>query len=179
MLLLIADNTQTLRHVYHHGAQLYPNLHRYIDVPATARLRVTDDYGETVDDAPESLVANAQSLNIQRLAKRNHSDINVLLDYAYTHGRPVDLPATAWTEDVISGPNVTDKKTVLTFARMAANAYILEPGDGEWQPVKGGFNYTNDFGWEADGLRGHIFADETNGTVVIGLKGTSTWLDKL
>jgi lipase ATG15 len=32
---------------------------------------------------------------------------------------------------------------------------------------------TEDFGWETDGLRGHIFADTENSTIVIGLKGTS------
>lgn len=54
---------------------------------------------------------------------------------------------------------------------MAQNAYYLDSSDTNWRDVKGGFNYTDDFGWEDDGLRGHIFADETNSTVVIGLKG--------
>ncbi|TKA64263.1 putative lipase ATG15-1, partial [Cryomyces minteri] len=66
-------------------------------------------------------------------------------------------------------------ETVLAFARMASNAYILEPHTGEWEDVGGGFNYTEDFGWESDGLRGHIFADTKNKTVVIGLKGTSVF----
>ena len=76
--------------------------------------------------------------------------------------------------DEVSGPNITDKETVISFAQMAANAYILVPGDGEWKDVGGGFNYTEDFGWESDGLRGHIFADTTNKTIVIVLKGTCT-----
>lgn len=88
-------------------------------------------------------------------------------------GEAVSLPPSAWTVDEISGPNITDKETVLSFARMAANAYVQEPFTGDWEQVGGGFNYTEDFGWQYDGLRGHIFADTENKTVVIGLKGTS------
>lgn len=142
-------------------------------------MRVSYDDGETHEDAPEYLLADAQTFDIRRLAKRNKNDIDGLLAHAEWLGRPAELEASDWTEDEISAPNVTDKKTILTFAKMAANAYVTTPEDPEWQPVKGGFNYTDDFGWQQDGLRGHIFADETNSTVVIGLKGTSTWLDDL
>ncbi|CAD0095773.1 unnamed protein product [Aureobasidium vineae] len=58
---------------------------------------------------------------------------------------------------------------------MAANAYVSVPRRGDWIDIGDGFNYTEDFGWEEDGLRGHIFADTENKTVVIGLKGTSLW----
>lgn len=57
---------------------------------------------------------------------------------------------------------------------MAADAYVQDHDGSGWKDVKGGFNYTDDFGWEADGLRGHIFADQKNRTIVIGLKGTSS-----
>ncbi|CAD0108109.1 unnamed protein product [Aureobasidium uvarum] len=58
---------------------------------------------------------------------------------------------------------------------MAANAYVSAPRKGDWIDIGDGFNYTEDFGWEDDGLRGHIFVDTENKTVVIGLKGTSLW----
>ena len=119
------------------------------------------------------LRARAVSTNIERLADRRRSTVDNMLNFATIHGEAMDLPASAWRVDEIAGPNHTDKTTVLTMARMAANAYVTEPWTGEWQDVKGGFNYTEDFGWESDGLRGHIFADEKNETVVIGLKGTS------
>lgn len=83
------------------------------------------------------------------------------------------LSVSGWTVDEIAGPNHTDKPTVLSLARMAANAYTEDPWTGDWVDVGCGFNNTDDFGWDSDGLRGHIFADETNSTVVIGLKGTS------
>ena len=144
-----------------------------MDIPRDAQLQVTYDDGETQEAAPRTLRAKAQSMNIQRMAKRKKTDIDNLLNHAGVYGEPASLPFSAWDVDEIVGPNVTDKETVLSFARMASNAYILEPNTGDWEPVGGGFNYTEDFGWEADGLRGHIFADKTNGTVVIGLKGTS------
>lgn len=83
------------------------------------------------------------------------------------------LSPSAWTIDEVAGPSITDKETVLSLAKMTSDAYILEPQTGEWEDVNGGFNYTESFGWEGDGLRGHIFADKTNSTIVIGLKGTS------
>jgi len=93
-------------------------------------------------------------------------------------GSPVPLPISAWTIDDIPGPNYTDKETVLSFAKVASNAYLPDDSDPEWTDVGGGYNYTEHFGWEADGIRGHVFADKKNSTVVIGIKGTtpSVWL---
>ncbi|KAI7504768.1 alpha/beta-hydrolase [Hortaea werneckii] len=163
----------SLRHIYHHGSHEYPYLHRYLDVPSDAKLRVSYDYGESFDDAPEHLKARASTMNIERLAKRSPADIDHILSHADIHGEAATLPSSAWTIDEIPAPNTTDRNTVLTFAKMASNAYVQDHADGDWKDVKGGFNYTDDFGWEADGLRGHIFADQTNRTIVIGLKGTS------
>lgn len=75
--------------------------------------------------------------------------------------------------DSVAGPDVTDKQTVLTFAQMTANDYIEEPGTADWETIHGKFNYSSSFGWKGDGLRGHIYADKTNSTIVISLKGTS------
>ncbi|KAK5129865.1 putative lipase atg15 [Meristemomyces frigidus] len=169
----LGEREFTLRHIYHHGSHRYPTLHRYLDIAPDAVLRVTDDYGATYEAAPASLRASVVSTNIQRLAKRKAADIDGLLHHAEIHGTAATLPPSAWTVDEIAGPNVTDRHTVLTFAKMAANAYTLGHSGGDWQDVGGGFNYTEDFGWENDGLRGHIFADTKNQTVVIGLKGTS------
>lgn len=107
------------------------------------------------------------------MVERSPAATESLFSYARSYGGPKMLRPDEWTVDEIAAPNTTDKSTVITFATIAANAYVTEPwGDG-WKDVKGGFNYTDDFGWQLDGLRGHIFADQTNSTVVIGLKGTS------
>ena len=81
------------------------------------------------------LRVRSDPLSIERLVDRSASNINSILDFGRMTGRAMSLPASDWTIDEISGPNVSDKETVLSFARMAANAYILEPYTGEWEDV--------------------------------------------
>ncbi|USP73681.1 uncharacterized protein yc1106_00955 [Curvularia clavata] len=167
------DKEFSLRHIFHHGTYKYPDLHRRLDVPEQATVWMAADEDPTDREPVPRLRVKSEAMTIQRLADRSKETINGILDWGRMTGRAVQLAEEDWTMDEIPGPNVTDKETVLSFARMASNAYILEPHTGEWQDVGGGFNYTEDFGWESDGLRGHIFADTENRTVVIGLKGTS------
>lgn len=162
----------SLRHVYHHGAQRYPRLHRYVDIPSDRELWVTDEAGK-MERAPKTLHVKSSTRRIQRLADRRKATIDHLLEHAEVHGEAASLPSSAWTVDEVAGPNVTDKETVVSFAKMANNAYTEGITQPDWMDVGSGYNYTEDFGWESDGLRGHIFADKTNATVVIGLKGTS------
>lgn len=84
-----------------------------------------------------------------------------------------NLSPSVWTVENVPGPNITDKGTVLNLAKISANAYTEIPDAGDWLEVGQGYNSSLDFGWEGEGLRGHIFADETNSTIIIGLKGTS------
>lgn len=163
----------SLRHIFHHGTYKYPQLHRRLDVPENAAVWTAEELHATEREPVPRLRVKAEQMSIQRLADRSKETIDGILEWGRLKGRAVQLAAEDWTIDEIPGPNVTDRETVLSFARMASNAYILEPNTGEWEEVGGGFNYTEDFGWESDGLRGHIFADTENSTVVIGLKGTS------
>ncbi|KAF2156022.1 alpha/beta-hydrolase [Myriangium duriaei CBS 260.36] len=162
----------TLRHVYHHGTHKHPQLHRYLDIPKHARLKVLDDDGQT-HIAPQSFSVRSVSMSIQRMVDRTKLNLDQILDLAESHGKPITLPPNAWTVEDIPGPNFTDKATVVNLARMAANSYVMEPGTGDWKDIGGNFNYSDSFGWELDGLRGHIYADKTNSTVVIAIKGTS------
>ncbi|KAF2828898.1 alpha/beta-hydrolase [Ophiobolus disseminans] len=168
-----AERDFSLRHIFHHGTYRYPHLHRRLDVPENAAIWAADELHSTEREPVPRLRVKSEAMSIQRLADRSKENIDGILDWGRMKGRAVLLAEDDWTTDEISGPNVTDKETVLSFARMASNAYILEPNTGEWEDVGSGFNYTEDFGWESDGLRGHIFADTENSTVVIGLKGTS------
>ncbi|KAF2190956.1 autophagy related lipase Atg15 [Zopfia rhizophila CBS 207.26] len=163
----------TLKHIFHHGTYKYPNLHRRLDVPETAPVRMTEDETPSGREPVPPLRTRSESMNIQRLVDRSRETIDGILDWGRMKGKAVQLAASDWTIDEVPGPNVSDKETILSFARMASDAYILEPHTGDWEDVGSGFNYTEDFGWESDGLRGHIFADTTNSTIVIGLKGTS------
>ncbi|KAE9979202.1 hypothetical protein EG328_001038 [Venturia inaequalis] len=166
------EHVFTLRQIFHHGTHKYPNLHRKLDVSKDASIFSTSGDSSSLEPVPK-LVARSHTINIQRLADRRHETIDAILDAKRETGQPVALDASAWTVDEIYGPNVTDKETVLSMARVAANAYVTGRDNSEWLDVGGGFNYTEDFGWENDGLRGHIFADTENSTIVIGLKGTS------
>lgn len=56
---------------------------------------------------------------------------------------------------------------------MTANDYIRIPGSTDWENVRGRFNYSSSFGWRGNALRGHVYSDATNQTVIISLKGTS------
>lgn len=85
----------------------------------------------------------------------------------------VDGIYVEWVEESTEVPDVTDRETLLTLAKMTSNAYFL-PTSSDWFPLDD-YNNTIPFGWEkdADGLRGHVFADDTNSTVIISIKGTS------
>ncbi|KZT57780.1 alpha/beta-hydrolase [Calocera cornea HHB12733] len=91
---------------------------------------------------------------------------------ARTTGQLLDVP---WEDDVIPGPDVTDRETVLLLAKMTSNAYT-EPEKADWYPLGDRWNFSEPFGWEpdADGFRGHIFvSNDTVPTVVLSIKGTS------
>lgn len=115
-------------------------------------------------------------MNIHRLSDRSTLRMDALAEAGQRQGHPVQLPDDAWTVDKIHGPNITDKQTVISFAKMASNAYVTGPLVPGWEDIGMGFNYTEHFGWEDDGLRGHVFADRKNSTVVVAIKGTSVAL---
>ncbi|KAH8691245.1 putative autophagy related lipase Atg15 [Talaromyces proteolyticus] len=166
----------TLRHIYHRGTYEDPDLHLRLDVTPETRLQViSEDTGlpEPVETHLEPLIAKSSSLNIHRLADRRPSVIESHLAYARSSGAAIALSDDAWVMDEVDGPDVTSKETVLTFAKMTANDYIEEPGTGDWNQISGRFNWSASFGWQGDGLRGHIYADETNSTIILSLKGTS------
>lgn len=77
-----------------------------------------------------------------------------------------------WQEVDTVIPDVTDIETLASLAKMTNNAYSL-PGDDRWYDPGGSWNLSDSFGWQEDGLRGHVFATPDNSTVVIAIKGTS------
>jgi lipase ATG15 len=164
----------TLRQIFHRGTYQYPDLHKRYDVPAGVPLVVAQEDGliPSVENPPHFKV-RSDSLEIERLVDRQPFAIEEYLQHARRVGSPAVLDASQWTLDEVKGPNISDKDTVLNLAIMAADAYAAIPGEGDWQDVSQGYNRSTGFGWEGDGLRGHIFADKNNETVIISLKGTS------
>jgi lipase ATG15 len=160
-----------LNQIYHIGSHQYSHLLRKVDVSPKVLDRLETDAGQEVGSAGAVFAVQSSLIKIERLSDRRRHIIDSLL---MGRGMPVGSTpdsATSWTLAYVRGPNVTDKQTILSFAQMAASAYFTQPVRDDWINI--GFNYTEDFGWEDDGLRGHIFADPQNKTVVISLKGTS------
>lgn len=168
-----ASHTFSLRHIFHRGTYLTPDLHRRLDIPTNSENAFAFVADDTGSRPPPQLTVRSEDYQIDRLVDRTWASISNHLDYASLTGVPAPLHASQWTREEIPGPNTTDKETVINLAYMAANSYVPDINDGEWSNISIGYNHSAPFGWEGDGLRGHIFADEGNKTIIIGLKGTS------
>ncbi|OAP60038.1 hypothetical protein AYL99_05040 [Fonsecaea erecta] len=166
----------TLRHIFHRGTYRDPNLHKRYDFRPQAPVLLTyeeDDAQTSSLEPPPHFTLRSDSVEIERLIDREPLSIERHLQHARLTGSPAVLDTSLWTLDEVEGPNIVHKPTVLNLAIMAANAYNPGPGEGDWEDVSQGYNRSTPFGWEGDGLRGHIFANEGNETVIISLKGTS------
>ena len=128
-----------------------------------------------MEEVNRPLVVRSSPMKVHRLKDRRPSVVDPMVAAAREYSQVWASSPDAWTLDELSGPNISDTDTILTFAQMAANAYVETPETGDWKDVNGGFNRTDDvgFGWDSDGLRGYLYSDENNSTIVIGLKGTS------
>lgn len=126
---------------------------------------------------------------IRRLTERHTPGfLDSYLDYAIeVKGNPkkLNMINLQWDEEEeLEIPDIQDKDTLVMLALMSSNAYVKFPKNDEekkksdwrdvgdpWMPDE---NNTNiEFGWDGDGVRGHVFVNEVNDTVVIALKGTS------
>ncbi|KAI1268546.1 Alpha/Beta hydrolase protein [Xylariaceae sp. FL1019] len=169
-----AEHAFTLRHILHHGTYRHPGLHRKRDVRASeAQVWLASDDRYPAESLGAPLKAKSRPSKIERLVDRRPVIVDPVVAEARQRGYVLASSASAWTIDDVPTPDVTDKETVLTMALIAANAYVETPDLPDWDEVGDPFNRSADFGWEYDGLRGHVWGDETNSTIVIGLKGTS------
>lgn len=107
-------------------------------------------------------------MRIQRPATTTHQDADV------AQGAGLQSPdSDLWTIDSVMGPDVTDRETIINLAKMTSNAYVVDPSQSDWWNITQGYNQSHNFGFEDDGLRGQVFVDPTNSTVIISYKGTS------
>jgi len=127
-----------------------------------------------------TLYDTSSPLNIRSLSRNTTQHIDSsreTISHALTQSRAskytTQSPAIIWATREILVPDVTDLVTVMTLAQIANNAYIEIPHTYDWVDVNGPWNLSSDFGWEKNGLRGHVFASEGNETIIISLKGTS------
>lgn len=160
--------------MFHHDLN-HPAKHIRLDVPKEAPAVWLEQEDGQVEKDERPLLVRSSSMQIHRLKDRRPSVVDPRVAAAREYSQVWDSPDDEWSLDSISGPDVRDVGTVLSFAQMAANAYVETPETGDWKDPGGGFNRTDDdgFGWESDGLRGYLYADQTNTTIVIGVKGTT------
>jgi len=164
----------TLRHIFHRGTYQDPDLHKRYDLrPQAPVLFIAEDGSQPSIQSPPHFSAQSSPMEIERLVDRQPYNIEKHLQQARFTGSPAMLAASEWTIDEVKGPDITDKDTILNLAIMSANAYVQIPGEGDWENVSQGYNHSASFGWQGDGLRGHVFADRNNETIIISLKGTS------
>lgn len=124
--------------------------------------------------APPKFKMKGMAKPIQRLQDRSRASVETYIQMRRQNLMgPTDFPISAWVQEEITQPNITDKESVIALAKMAADAYVEVPRTDDWLEAGAPWNVTGDFGWEDDGLRGHVFVDDTNSTLVIGVKGTS------
>ncbi|KAG0255245.1 putative lipase atg15 [Mortierella polycephala] len=156
----LPEETLTLRHLMHHGGRRYPGLFRRMDLnPGDIRLseQVTghSHTHRLKVKATTTLKPRDQSYRNQGFRSFDQS-----------------IGPESWTKDVVAAPDTTDKETILQLAKMNYNSYTEVDSPG-WYDLEGHWSVNSTFGWEEDGVRGHVFASEDNSTLIIAIKGTS------
>ncbi|GAA6038895.1 hypothetical protein JCM8097_000561 [Rhodosporidiobolus ruineniae] len=81
-----------------------------------------------------------------------------------------------WDDIEIDAPDTRDVETLAALGKMTSNAYTTPDASGWYDLGEEGWNRTDSFGWKEHGLRGHVFADPQNKTVVVAIKGTSAFI---
>ncbi|KAF9395938.1 putative lipase atg15 [Podila verticillata] len=160
------DELLTLRHVLHHGGNRYPSLYRRLDVdpfdlllteiltgePSTHRIKVKTTTTLKPKEDP----------SLPRIRRQGFRSLTT---------EDTSLGPESWTKELIDAPDITDKGTVVQLAKMNYNSYtqVASPG---WYDLEGG-TVNSTFGWEEDGVRGHVFSSPDNSTLIIAIKGTA------
>lgn len=148
----------TLRHVIHHGAGQPGPRARRLDVTAdrVVEASAAGHFGPfAIKKAP---------ITIERPSKF----------HKYDGQRPMwSAMSPIWVAEEFPGPNVQDKETVISLASMSEDAYKPGPEDPEWMDVDENYNSSVPFGWDESGIRGHVFSDEKNETIILSVKGTT------
>ena len=166
------DHEFSLRHIFVHGLHENPNLFLRRDFDPKDDVRIFGDQREK-QRINGPFRAKSHSTMIERLSDRKVSRMQSLYHEARYRGRAASLDASAWTLDEVAAPNVTDQETVVNLAKISWCAYTEVPGTGEWPEIGWRFNETQGFGWKGSNLRGHVFADKDNSTIIVSVKGTS------
>ncbi|KAF2691478.1 autophagy related lipase-like protein Atg15 [Lentithecium fluviatile CBS 122367] len=144
----------TLRYVFHHGAGQRG--------PRARRLDITS----------ERVAAQADAA--AQLGPFPIKTAPIRIDKSPLQHPGLQTPMSPlWVPEHVLGPDIADKQTIINFANMSEDAYKPDRNDPEWLDVGETWNSSIPFGWEDSGIRGHVFSDDTNATVILAVKGTT------
>lgn len=170
-------STFMLRSIHNRGLDSNYKVHRRLDVAgANLRMKDTDLASLTQSYTLPYTVKD----RITTLREHSHDALAEYHEAVYKQSQsPFGGPQqeAIWVEKEMMLPNISDRGVVLTLASMTANCYTEIPHTGDWIDVDDGYNSSTPFGWEHSGLRGHVFTNNDNSSVVIAFKGTSVVSD--
>ncbi|KAF2631568.1 autophagy related lipase-like protein Atg15 [Macroventuria anomochaeta] len=148
----------TLRHVIHHGAGRPGARARRLDVTAdrVVQAEAAGHFGPFVVKKAPIVIEKPSRI------------------HKYDGQRPMwSTMSPIWVAEDVAAPDVEDKDTIISLASMSEDAYKPGPDDSEWMDVDGSYNSSVPFGWDDSGIRGHVFSDDMNTTVILSVKGTT------
>ncbi|KAG0044953.1 putative lipase atg15, partial [Gryganskiella cystojenkinii] len=184
------DEFLTLRHVLHRGGNRYPGLSRRLDVSPIDLLLTELLTGES---STHQLKVKSTTTLRPRTKQDNDNDSAGIL-YKRPPKNAQQAPhfrsqgfrsfglsedqsfgPDSWTRAIIDAPDTTDKETIIQLSKMNYNSYteVASPG---WYDLEGNWGVNSTFGWEEDGVRGHVFVSSDNSTLIVAIKGTSAAL---
>ncbi|KAF9410116.1 putative lipase atg15 [Podila epigama] len=181
------DNTQesqehvlVLRHILHHGGVRYPNLFRQKDLHPEDVLLSEMLTGQSLThrlrSVPTTTLKPRDTQQQQQQQQQQHPNTFVrsqgFRSQGFRTNGETSIGPEAWTKETVAAPDVTDRETILQLAKMNYNSYTEVDSPG-WYDLEGRWTVNSTFGWEEDGVRGHVFLSQDNSTLIIAIKGTS------
>ncbi|KAI8337224.1 Alpha/Beta hydrolase protein [Chlamydoabsidia padenii] len=177
----------TLQSVYHHSSPSgpTPGLFRRFDLSNLQQQQ------QRSDDSSYSI-----SMVAGHYERLNKPTKNYLIQQADTHRQSLSSyhprrirwqhlkSLTATNMDILKEsvydwiPNVTNRSTILSLAMMTNNAYSGIDNTTDWYDLGEPWHLNTSFGWDSDGVRGHVFGNHNDSLFIISFKGTSVGLWK-
>ncbi|KAI8091224.1 Alpha/Beta hydrolase protein [Gilbertella persicaria] len=148
----------TLKSVYRHSSttRLFQRMDistKIMSTPYTLKMSMGTAFRPSQDQL---------DLMVTRYTSRQH-----LRFYDHYELQPMDYPL----------PDITHHPTVLILSEMSYDAYTEIDKEGQqWYDLGSEWDVNSTFGWEKDGLRGHVFGNTDNSHLVIAFKGTTAAL---
>ncbi|KAJ8655149.1 hypothetical protein O0I10_009184 [Lichtheimia ornata] len=161
----------TLQSVYHHASSSGP-------IPGLFRRHsISKDTFSTQEASQQQQRYDLQSLSGTTYRPVSLGDVFSM----YRHQRswlhtssPVHVEFKEDHDGLL--PDTKHRPTILALAMMTNNAYSPADNSTEWYDLGTPWNVSESFGWESDGIRGHVFSNEDESILIVSIKGTSAGL---